>query len=280
MDIRQDECERIDNKVDVLSKTFLGLTVSCARCHDHKFDPIRAQDYYAMSGFILGSSFRQVRFEAMENNRKMATELQALRERFKPKLAKLVERSRGQGVRRVASLLIAAREVMQLQLQPVDTVVDQVARNHSLDAKVLQRWVDHLRQASTNRSNPLHLFAKVALDTNGNDDNRLGQLVAANRASVPVSLGEDVRIIADYTQPGKQSWKADGEAFGSRPLVAGDMVLAYDATNPIARVMTYGAARRDLFWNRLKTAAGNENDSRRLAATSRAGQMMRTPART
>jgi hypothetical protein len=78
------ECERIDNKVDVFSKTFLGLTVSCARCHDHKFDPIRAQDYYAMSGFFLGSSFRQVRFEAMENNRRMARELAALRERFAP----------------------------------------------------------------------------------------------------------------------------------------------------------------------------------------------------
>ena len=85
VDIRQDECERIDNKLDVFSKTFLGLTVSCARCHDHKFDPIRAQDYYALTGFMLGSSFRQTRFEAMENNRKMAAELASLRERFMPK---------------------------------------------------------------------------------------------------------------------------------------------------------------------------------------------------
>ncbi|HSH17129.1 MAG TPA: DUF1553 domain-containing protein, partial [Verrucomicrobiae bacterium] len=41
--------------------------------------------------------------------------------------------------------------------------------------------------------------------------------------------------------------------------------------------MTYGAARRDPFWNRLKTAPGNEEDSGSLAATTRAGRMVRTP---
>ncbi len=98
VDIRQDECERLDNKIDVLSKSFLGLTVSCARCHDHKFDPIRAQDYYAMSGFFLGSSFRQVRFEAMENNRQMSAELKELRKKFIPRLAEAVATSREQGI--------------------------------------------------------------------------------------------------------------------------------------------------------------------------------------
>jgi len=49
VDIRKDECDRFDNMVDVFSKTFLGLTVSCARCHDHKFDAISQADYYALS---------------------------------------------------------------------------------------------------------------------------------------------------------------------------------------------------------------------------------------
>ncbi len=43
-----------DDQINVLSKTFLGLTVSCARCHDHKFDAISQSDYYALFG-ILGS---------------------------------------------------------------------------------------------------------------------------------------------------------------------------------------------------------------------------------
>ena len=39
-----------EEKVDAVSRTFLGLTVACARCHDHKFDPISSEDYYALAG--------------------------------------------------------------------------------------------------------------------------------------------------------------------------------------------------------------------------------------
>jgi len=39
-----------EERVDVVSRTFLGLTVACARCHDHKFDPIGTKDYYALAG--------------------------------------------------------------------------------------------------------------------------------------------------------------------------------------------------------------------------------------
>lgn len=44
----------IDDEINTFTKAFLGLTVSCARCHDHKFDPISQKDYYALFG-ILGS---------------------------------------------------------------------------------------------------------------------------------------------------------------------------------------------------------------------------------
>ena len=54
-DVRQHQAERIDNQIDVMTKTFLGLTVACARCHDHKFDAISTADYYALAGFLQSS---------------------------------------------------------------------------------------------------------------------------------------------------------------------------------------------------------------------------------
>src|SRR5262245_46909274 len=44
-----------DEQVDVTTKAFLGLTVACARCHDHKFDPILTKDYYAMIGMFAST---------------------------------------------------------------------------------------------------------------------------------------------------------------------------------------------------------------------------------
>src|SRR5207245_6166214 len=40
----------INDRIDVVTKGFLGLTVTCARCHDHKFDPIPTKDYYSLHG--------------------------------------------------------------------------------------------------------------------------------------------------------------------------------------------------------------------------------------
>jgi hypothetical protein len=55
VDLLDDEASRLDHQIDVLSKTFLGLTIACARCHDHKFDPIATEDYYALAGYLKSS---------------------------------------------------------------------------------------------------------------------------------------------------------------------------------------------------------------------------------
>lgn len=53
---RQFTMEMIDEQINTTSTAFLGLTVSCARCHDHKTDPIPTLDYYALAGVFLSSN--------------------------------------------------------------------------------------------------------------------------------------------------------------------------------------------------------------------------------
>lgn len=54
-DKKQLEMDFIDEQIDVIGKAFLGQTISCARCHDHKFDPIPTKDYYALAGILKSS---------------------------------------------------------------------------------------------------------------------------------------------------------------------------------------------------------------------------------
>lgn len=45
----------VDEQIDTFSRTMLGITLSCARCHDHKFDPLMQRDYYAMAGIFMST---------------------------------------------------------------------------------------------------------------------------------------------------------------------------------------------------------------------------------
>src|SRR5262249_47484289 len=64
VDERKMELDIVDEQVDTVGRAFLGLTLGCARCHDHKFDPVTAEDYYGLAGIFLSTrtmeSFRKV----------------------------------------------------------------------------------------------------------------------------------------------------------------------------------------------------------------------------
>lgn len=65
---RQFELDLADEQIDVTSQAFLGTTVSCARCHDHKFDPISQRDYYGLAGFFLSTDVRYGTLAGPKNN--------------------------------------------------------------------------------------------------------------------------------------------------------------------------------------------------------------------
>ncbi len=76
----------INDRIDVVSKGFLGLTVSCARCHDHMFDPIPTTDYYALHGVFAST------VEPVEKPLLSTQNLQA--EDYKRQLAELEQKNR------------------------------------------------------------------------------------------------------------------------------------------------------------------------------------------
>jgi len=63
----QFEMDVVDEQIDTVSQAFLGATIACARCHDHKYDPITQRDYYAMAGIFRSTDTRYGTIRVAQN---------------------------------------------------------------------------------------------------------------------------------------------------------------------------------------------------------------------
>jgi hypothetical protein len=283
VDVRQDEADRYDNMVDVFGKTFLGLTIACARCHDHKFDAISTKDYYALYGFLESSSYRQARYDTMEQDRRIAHALDELRKKNRaPLQAALVETWRP-ALDRLADYLLASREALTSTIENRGMIVRDIAKAKKLDAALLERWTARLTAAAQDRQDHLYPFARVATDARANDA-RLAELLkpivveARKRDAAAAGALRDATVVVDYSKANAESWLQDGVTFGTAPVRPGDVRFATEASRPILAVFDCAAAAREPVWERIKPAAGSDNDPGALSGVHRAGRTLRTPS--
>ncbi len=87
------EMDIADEQVDTLGKAFMGMTLGCARCHDHKFDPIPTRDYYAMAGIFKSTVTVQHDNVSACNTAKLplSPDDEAATEQFDAEMAKLLD---------------------------------------------------------------------------------------------------------------------------------------------------------------------------------------------
>ena len=83
----EDRIKWTDNQIDVVSKAFQGLTVTCARCHDHKFDAISQRDYYALFGTFYGARPTQRAIDTPERLNTNRDQLLELKQQIRAGLA-------------------------------------------------------------------------------------------------------------------------------------------------------------------------------------------------
>ncbi|HEV7405263.1 MAG TPA: DUF1553 domain-containing protein [Chthoniobacteraceae bacterium] len=115
---RQFALDLADEQIDTVSQAFLGVTAACARCHDHKFDPIPQKDYYALAGIFLSTDTHYGTFFAAQN--RSATELIELpRGAGAPVLPRvLTPQERGQKQAELDKLLKETNEMAEATFKP------------------------------------------------------------------------------------------------------------------------------------------------------------------
>jgi hypothetical protein len=137
----------LDDRIDVIARGLLGLTVGCARCHDHKYDPIPTQDYYSLYGVLQNSLERFVPLPRPADAEPPSAEFVAgLAEREQAQ-RELVARERSDAERRMrerlADYLLAQRE---LDKYPEQSFV-QLSSKDELLPGIVRRWEVLLKQA-------------------------------------------------------------------------------------------------------------------------------------
>ncbi len=143
------EQDIIDDRIDVVTRGFMGLTVTCARCHEHKFDPIPAEDYYSLYG-VFKSSVEPGELPLIEepdpNDPLYQDYLRVLGEKEQEVDAYIKEVHVGlvkEAHERTADYLLGAHFAKGIE---DNEAFLRLAKERNLNHQLLKRWVDFLKE--------------------------------------------------------------------------------------------------------------------------------------
>ena len=145
--------DQYDDRVDTLSRGFLGLTVACARCHDHKFDPISQKEYYGLAGVFSNSLYTEIPIEAKSSESKTGDSPDR-RDKLKAKQTEVeefvkshVSRIRKELTPEISKYLVAVWTLREEQKTDPKTTIESVSAKSGLSSLFLERWVKYLAKA-------------------------------------------------------------------------------------------------------------------------------------
>ncbi len=257
---REVRTDVVDNQIDTLGKAFQGLTVACARCHDHKLDPIPTKDYYAIYSVLSSSRLVTRTLDTSAVDSALKQQLRNLKPQIKDELA---TQWLGQSDAVQQRLLDAfktwkaqprpepddvkkpAAESEETEEESEKTAEEKVAEEEAKKAKDLEDPKQLFEQVKVAMDDPL--FPWIELD-------RRGQDATASFQEMWAKLGARYRADADarsrfnreYFQPyadfrrGFGEWHAEGQGLLEGTSPSGEFSIAPDGPATVSGVFPAG----------------------------------------
>jgi len=150
------QADEWDDRIDTLMRGTQAMTVSCARCHDHKYDPISTADYYALAGIFASSEYREM--PAVSEETVAARELADRSVQGKQlEIDTLFAREAPAARQKLSSSIPAYMQAAWTAIQSKDSdkkkVTERTASDHKLNHELLQRWVIWLSEDTGSGAN-------------------------------------------------------------------------------------------------------------------------------
>ncbi|MBI3874832.1 MAG: DUF1549 domain-containing protein, partial [Verrucomicrobia bacterium] len=215
VDVKGEEVIVVDNQIDALSKAFLSLTVSCARCHDHKFDPISQRDFHGLYSILASTRTSMRVLDPPEKLHAMDAELAKLKTEIRAAAATTWRKQ------------IALWPLTLASLAPIGGE----GGGERASAAETQRWRMAFATAETNKS-PLAPLLKALRDGAPGIARRDGDS-SAGPDDAPRSV-----IFADFSTGSDCGWFATGGFV--RHEAAGDFSVASSGSNTLSAIYPAG----------------------------------------
>ncbi len=230
VDVKREEAVVIDQQIDTFGKTFQALTISCARCHDHKFDPISDEDFYALYGILRSAPPAMVSLEEPAAFIRENAALEALKPQAPALLAAHWRRQFDVWPERLRT----AAQLVTAQPQPTDP------KKKPADQLPSEPWQRALASAAWDRAPQLFsaLVPLLKAADQPEEFRRLWREAAARQKPGP--LPSEARVFADFRHGQLGPWRADGPGLPAHPQPAGHFSLATTGSSLLRAIRPAG----------------------------------------
>ena len=219
----------VDNQIDTLTKAFQGMTVSCARCHDHKIDPIPTEDYYALYGMLNSSRPVTQTIDLAGPDEAKRSRLAALKSQIRTDLA-----SAWLGEIAGMDRLITAAIAWQNDSD------DAAVVSRGLDPSRVNRFRKLLQRSNVDLSDPLYPIAEWMRQSGAENWRKIAGKYVDEASKRKRFNSEKFVVFADFRKGLPAGWSGDGWGYRTGQAKDGDFAVATEGGDAVIGIYPAG----------------------------------------